>query len=124
MIDDNTYQKIYDELSKYLVPNWEKIVVYLEYGDGSYAFSLYEKNGDEYINVYDIPGVSEKKVDASFKKIDKWVLKERKKEKENLWTNMTIVFSNAGDMKVDFDYTDLSEGTYQFKKNWKKKYLK
>ena len=27
-------------------------------------------------------------------------------------------------MKADFDYTDLSEGTYQFKKSWKKKYLK
>ena len=67
MIDDKTYQKIYDELRKYFVPNWEKVVVYLEYGKGSYAFSLYERIDDEYINVYDIPGVSENKIDASFK---------------------------------------------------------
>lgn len=124
MIDDKTYQKIYDELNKYFVPNLEKAVIYLEYGEGSYAFSLYEKVDGEHINVYDIPGVSENKIDASFKKIDKWVLKERKKEKDDLWTNMTMVVSKTGDMKVDFDYTDLSEGTYRFKKNWKKKYLK
>ena len=28
-----------------------------------------------------------------------------------------------GNMHTDFDYTDLSSGTYQFKKAWKKKYL-
>jgi len=124
MIDDKTYQKIYDELSKYLLSGWKKIVVYLEYGEGSYAYSLYEKIGDGFTNGYDLPGVSEKEIDASFRKIDKLILKERKKEKGDLWTNMTMIVTKSGDFKADFDYTDLSEGTYQFKKNWKKKYLK
>ena len=124
MIDDKTYQRIYDELSKYLLPGWKKLVVYLEYGEGSYAFSLYEKIGDGYTNGYDLPGVSEKEIDTSFRKIDKLILKERKKEKGDLWTNMTMIVTKSGDLKADFDYTDLSEGTYQFKKNWKKKYLK
>lgn len=34
-----------------------------------------------------------------------------------------MVVSKEGKMHVDYDYTNLSEGTYQFKKNWKKKYL-
>ena len=124
MIDDKTYQKIYDELGRFLLPDWEKIIIYLEYGEGSYAFSFYEKIWDKYVNGYDLPGVKEREIDTAFRKIDKLILKERKKENGNLWTNMTIVVTKSGDMKADFDYTDLSEGTYQFKKLWKKKYLK
>lgn len=58
----------------------------------------------------------------SFKNIDKIVVKERGKLKD-AWTNMTMVVDSDGNMHTDYDYTDLSEGTYQFKKNWKKKYL-
>ena len=36
---------------------------------------------------------------------------------------MTVIVEKSGKMHADLDYTDLSEGTYQFKKNWKKKYL-
>ena len=71
-----------------------------------------------------MPGVKEKDIDAAFRKIDNLILKERKKEKGDLWTNMTMTATKSGNMKADFDYTDLSEGTYQFKKSWKKKYLK
>ena len=124
MINNKTYQKIYDELSKYLLAGWEKVVVYLEYGEASYSFSFYEKIKGKFINGYDLPGVSEKELDASFRKIDRWILKERKKEKGDIWTNMTMVVTESGDMKCDFDYTDLSEGAYLYKKNWKKNYLK
>lgn len=123
MIDEKTYQRIFDELEKFLTPDWIKLVVYLEYGKGSYSFSFYEKNKSGYVNGYDLPGVSEKEIDNAFKRIDKLILKERKKEKNELWTNMTMVVANTGKMHTDFDYTDLSEGTYQFKRNWKKKYL-
>ena len=123
MMDSKIYQKIYDELHKYLTPDWIKLVVYLEYGENSYSFSFYEKIKDRYINGYNLPGASEKEIDKSFRKIDKIVLKERKKEKDELWTNMTMTVTKTGHMNADFDYTDLSEGTYQFKKNWKKKYL-
>lgn len=123
MIDDKIYQNIYDELSKFLLVNWEKLIVYLEYGKASYTFSFYEKIGSEYIKCYDIPNVSEDDLFASFKAIDKLVSIERAKEKGELWSNMTMVVTSLGDMKADFDYTDLSEGTYEFKKEWKKKYL-
>ena len=124
MIEKKTYQKIYDELYIFLTPDWEKLIVYLEYGEGSYSYSFYEKTKSGYTNGYDLPGVSERAIDNSFKKIDKLVLKERNNDKDDQWTNMTMVVTKTGDMHTDFDYTDLSEGKYQFKKNWKKKYLK
>lgn len=124
MISDKIYQEIYEELSIYLPLDWEKLIVYLEYGKASYSFSFYVKIGDNYVKCYDLPNVSENALDASFKKIDRLVSKERDKEKAELWTNMTMLVAKTGDMHTDFDYTDLSEGAYQFRKDWKKKYLK
>ncbi len=124
MINEKIYQEIFDELSKYLTSGWEKLVVYLEYGNASYSFSFYVKIGGSFVKCFDLPQVTEKELDGSFKKIDKIVSKERSKEKSALWTNLTMIVSSSGDMHTDLDYTDLSEGTYQFKKNWKSKYLK
>lgn len=122
MMNETVYQNIYEELSKYLMPGWEKLVVYLEYGNASYSFSFFVKNGKDYLKCYDLQGVSEDKLAKSFKKIDNLISKERGKRKD-VWTNMTMIVDNEGNMHTDYDYTDLSEGTYQFKKNWKKKYL-
>lgn len=122
MMNETVYQNIYEELSKYLMPGWEKLVVYLEYGNASYSFSFFVKNDKDYLKCYDLQGVSEDKLAKSFKKIDNLISKERGKRKD-VWTNMTMIVDNKGNMHTDYDYTDLSEGTYQFKKNWKKKYL-
>ena len=123
MMNEKIYQAIFDELSKYLTAEWDKLIVYLEYGNASYSFAFYIQAGDKYIKCYDIPGVSDKELAKSFSVIDKIVSKERSQEKKALWTNMTMTVTKTGQMHTDFDYTDLSEGTYQFKKNWKKKNL-
>ena len=123
MNNEKVYQSIYDELSKYLIANWEKLVIYLEYGEASYSFSFYIKSNNEYIKCYDLPKVTEQEIAESFSSIDRIVSQERSKEKNELWSNMTILITNDGDMHADYDYTDLSNGTYQHKKDWKKKYL-
>lgn len=123
MINENVYQAIFNELSKYLTSVWDKLIVYLEYGNASYSFAFYIKTGSKYIKCYDIPDISEDELAKSFKNIDIIVSNERNKGNEKLWTNMTMIITNDGQMHTDFDYTDLSEGTYQFKKNWKKKYI-
>lgn len=122
MINEKVYQNIYDEIDKYLSFDWDRLVVYLEYGKASYSFSFYTKTKGKYINCYDLADMSEDALAATFKQIDKVVSKERDKEKA-AWTNMTMVVEKSGSMHTDLDYTDLSKGTYQFKKNWKKKYL-
>lgn len=123
MIDEKIYQTIYDELSKYLPSEWDKLIVYLEYGNASYSFSFYIQIDGKYVKCYDIPDISEKELAKSFSNIDKVVSVERNKGNDKLWTNMTMTVTKTGQMHTYFDYTDLSEGTYQFKKNWKKKYL-
>lgn len=123
MMDKKIYQNIYDELSGYLKSDFSKLVVYLEYGENSYSFSFYAKKENEYIKCYDLKGVSESALDKSFAKIDSFVAPERAKEK-HLWSNMTMTLDKDGNMHADFDYTDLSNGTFQYKKEWKKKYLK
>ncbi len=122
MINEKVYQIIYDELDKYLVPEWERMVVYLEYGKASYSFSFFVKINGKYIKCYDLAGISEDDMSESFSKIDKIITKERTKNKED-WTNMTMIIEKSGQMHSEFDYTDLSDGAYRFKKAWKKKYL-
>lgn len=122
MINNDLYQIIFDEVSSLIKTSWDKIVIYLEYGEKSYSFSFYVKESDKYIKCYDLKGLSENKLDATFKRIDEVVAPERNALKKK-WSNMTMVVSSEGDMHTDFDYSDLSQGTYQFKKEWKKKYI-
>jgi len=116
------FQEIYDEIDKYLPQKWDKIVAYLEYMEGAYSISFFVKQDKEYVKCYDIPGINEDDLMKSFKTIDKVVNKERETLKES-WTNMTMVVKPDGDMHTDFDYTDLTEGSYKYKKEWKAKYL-
>ena len=120
MMNNSLYQKIYDEISDFL-SDFDELIIYLEYGEASYSFSFYERNGKKIIKCFDIPGVSEDDLMKAFKKIDSIVEPERDKFKEK-WSNMTIVIKPDGDMKADIDYTDLSQGSYKYKKEWKKKY--
>ena len=62
MIKENIFQSIFDELSKYLLPEWKKLIVYLEYGNASYSISFYIQRKKEYIKCYDIPNVSEEEL--------------------------------------------------------------
>ena len=123
MMNEKVFQGIYDELSKYLSGNWEKMVVYLEYGETSYTIAFFEKTNGAYVKCFDIPGASEERLLKSFSKVDKIVSKERGKHGQEAWSTMTMVVTSDGHMHTDYDYTDLSGGTYQYMKNWKKKYL-
>lgn len=121
MINEKIFQTIFDELSKFLPKKWERLVVYLEHGEESYSYSFYVKEEGKYSQCFDL-NFSEKEILKSFSKIEKFVSKERDGMNES-WTNMTMVVDGKGNMKTDFDYTDLSEGNYRYKKEWKKKYL-
>jgi hypothetical protein len=122
MINEHVYQNIFNELEMYLPKGWDRLIVYLEYGNESYSFSFYVKINGNFIKCYDLPGITDEELVRSFERIDKLVLKERSIEKE-VWSNMTMIVSSKGEMHTDFDYTDLSQGAYQYKKNWKRRYL-
>ena len=121
MMNDKVFQKILDEISPYFYEDWEQVVFYCEYGVTTYSMSFYLKVGKDYIKCYDMDGITDDQLYKSFKKIDNFISKEQKEEQ---WTNMTMVVSSDGKMKTEFDYTDLSTSAYQYKRDWKKKYLK
>lgn len=123
MMNEKVYQAIFNTIAPLLPESWTKLVVYLEYGEDSYSFSFFYSDGKKYIKCFDIPGISEEVLFAAFKKIDQAVLPERNKINADLWSNMTMIVDADGNVHTDFDYTDLSSGTYQYKKSWKKKYL-
>ncbi len=121
-MNEDIFQQIYEELADFFPIDWDKIIIYLEYGKNSYSFSFYVKEDDEYIKCYDLPDLNENELLKAYKKIDSIICDER--ELDNMmWTNMTIIISPDGEFSADYDYTDLSENSYEFKKNWKKKYL-
>ncbi len=123
MINEKVYQGIYNEISRFVPEKWDRIVVYLEYGEDSYAYSFYVKMNGQYTKCFDLPRISEEELMFAFKQIDNMVMKERSKAEGSLWTNMTMIIETDGKMHVDFDYTDLSENAYKYSKQWKKAYL-
>ena len=123
MINDKVYQAIFDGIRPYLSIAWDKVVIYLEYGDASYSISFYVKKGGSYVKCYDLEGVSDDNLYKSFKRIDRAVAEQRKAIIGDKWTNMTMIVEQSGKVRVDYDYTDLTQDAYQYSKKWKKKYL-
>ena len=124
MMDNKIFQLIFDELSKFLPNDWKKLVVYLEHGEDSYSYSFYVMTNKEYVKCFNLENVSEESIMKSFSKIEKAVSKERSHlSSEHKWSNMTMLVEATGKMKSFYDYTDLSKGTYAYKKEWKKRFL-
>ena len=124
MINEKIYQSIFDEVSIYLPSSWDRVVIYLEYGESSYSISFYVKDSGKYTKCYDLKGVSDEELYRSFKKINNAVAKQRNAIDGDKWSNMTMSVESSGKMKVDFDYTDLTEKAYQYSREWKKRYLR
>lgn len=122
MMDSNIYQMIFDEVSVFATEEWEKIVIYLEYGANSYSYAFYIKEGDKYTKCYSLPNVNEDELMNAFRRIDVQLSKERSATNAT-WTNMTMVIDSELNIKTDFDYSDLTENAYQYSKDWKSKYL-
>lgn len=123
MINEKTYQIVFEEVQEFLPTGWDKAIVYLEYGETSYSISFYSQKNGKYTKCFDLPNVAESDLYAAFRRIDKVVSAERKKMRGRLWTNMTMIVESNGQVHTDFDYTDLSESSYKYSKEWKKKYL-
>lgn len=120
---DTMFQDVYDIVNAYAPINYNRLVIYLEYGEASYTFAFYAKVGEKYEKCYDWTGFDEKTAWEVFSRIDSIVSPIRKENGGQLWTNMTIVVEADGKFHSDFDYTDLIECAYLYKKEWKKKYL-
>ena len=121
MMQDKIYQQIYNEVDSFLPNKWNKLVVYIEYGADSYSMSFYVTAEGKTVKCFDLPYIDESKLLDAFSRIDKIVGPERDNEADK-WSNMTLVIEDES-FKADFDYTDLSKGSFAYKREWKKKYL-
>lgn len=132
MIDKETYKYIAEKLQPVLPVSWNKVCLYAEIQEKSYEIFFYcFVNGQaKPIQCYDLPkiyDIEENKIDAVFEEINLvlnnvWKNSEGKDKK--FWSNFTFVLESTGKFNAYYDYTDLSEGSYEYKKVWKEKYLK
>lgn len=120
-MDNKIYQQVFDEIDSLIPCAYEKLIIYIEVGTASYSVSFYVGSESKYVKCFDLPGASEEAMLKTLDRIGNIVFTERAHAAET-WTNMTIVV-NGTSFDTDFDYTDLSIGSYQYKKEWRKKYL-
>ena len=121
MIDNKVYQNIFNEIERFLPADWSQMIAYFEYWEASYSYEFYVKINEQFIKCYALPNIIEEELYSSFDAIDKIIAPTRSDNGD--WTNMTMVVDSNGNMHTDFDYTDLTEGAYQYMKDWKAKYL-
>ena len=124
MMQNKLFEILFNEVGRYLPEGWDSLVFYLEYGADSYAYNLYLLKNDDYENILNLLNVKIKDVQESIRRIDEIVSSYRDSTKGELWTNLTMVIHSDGHIySFDYDYTDLTDCAYSYKKKWKKKYL-
>ncbi len=128
---DQFFEKIANRLQSVLPVKWNKVCLYAEISEKSYEIFYYcFINGvDKPVQCYDLTKdyqIEEEQIDQVFEEINAILKPVRLASKEpgkNVWTNYTLVFESTGRFWEYFDYTNLENGTYEYKKQWKEKYL-
>lgn len=118
------FQSIFDKLQDYLPQQWDQIIYYALYMADSYSMKFYIRRGDEITDCFHLPGISRVRLAKTFMAMDKDITAARKElAQKDLWSVMTMVVDSQGNMKTDFDYTDISESSIEYVRQWEKKYL-
>lgn len=122
---DNT---IYNEITKNLVTvlpeNWDKVCLYCQITNDSYEFFFHVKVEGNYIQSFDLEKsykISRKELRECFKKLNDVVKPEYEEKKFYV---MTFILEKNGKFSTEYEYTDYSERSLDYKKSWKEKYLK
>ncbi len=125
-MDNEIFQKIFDMLQPVLPTGWKRMILYAGYTVGSYSMKFYTSNqGGEYTDCFSQPGTSRAELIALFMRIDKILAQERKVlDAKNKWSVMTMIVESDGNIKVEFEYADISENALAYEKQWKETYIK
>lgn len=79
----------------------------------------------EYTVCFDQKEINKAQLIKLFMNIDKVIGSERKKlDEKNKWSVLTMTVTNDGKMKNEFDYSDISENSFEYEQKWKDKYIK
>lgn len=124
-MNNEIFQKVFDLIQPHLPEEWEKMVLYVGYTEGSYSMKFYtcDANGT-YTDCFSQKGANKVKLVQLFMSIDKVLAPERKAlEDKNKWSVMTMIVDSEGAMKSEFDYADIRENTIAYERSWKEKYI-
>ena len=120
-----SFQKIFDILSENVPDNWQKIVLYVEYGEESYLIKYFVKNSTgKYLDCYAFDFLDEKSLNEVFSDINNIITPARKNASpKDLWYVMTMIVDDTGCFRTEYEYEDISEYSIEYYMKWKKKYL-
>ena len=126
-----SFEIIANKIQDILPQGWKKVVFYAEVTDDSYEMFYYAftSESDKPIQCYDLPElyeINEDQIDAIFEEIYEPLREERSSlvsEGKEAWTNYTLILTEDGHFKVDYDFTSLEDGGYEYRKSWKNKYI-
>ena len=122
---ETIYSKVGSTLFNVLPDRWEKAILYAQMTESSYELFYYAKVNGEFVNNFDLGkeglGIDRQEVRKCFREIYEILLPDYR---ENQWYAMTFILSKTGEFTVDYEYTDYSENSFEYKKLWKEKYLK
>ncbi len=124
-MNEEIFQKVVDMIQPYLPNGWKQVILYVGYTAGSYTMKYYTKdsNGD-ISDCFSQEHINKAQLIKLFMSIDKVLGAERNNlSDKNKWSVMTLVVSEDGKMKTEFDYTDISENAIAYEKSWKEKYI-
>ena len=126
MMNDTIYQKVFDTIDPFLPKGWTDIVLYVGYTVGSYTMKYYVRDVDgKYTDCFSQNDISKSSLIKAFVKIDKLLTDERKQlDDKHKWSVFTLIVTNKGLMKAEFDYQDISKNAIQYENVWKEKYIK
>ncbi|MFI3227244.1 MAG: DUF600 family protein [Clostridia bacterium] len=124
-MNSEIFQKVFDKLQNKIEREWHELIFCAFYFEGSYRMKYYLGNSNnEYIDCFSLDEISDSVIIKQFMDIDHILLKER----DNLlgddkWTAFTMIVDNLGAMKVEFAYDDFAENSFEYEREWQKKYL-
>lgn len=120
---NDIYKSVAENLLNVLPKEWDNVKLYAQLTKSSYEFFFYVKLNGSYIQCFELEKsykITKNQLRDTFKKLY-LILKPDFEEKK--WFAMTFSLTNAGKFNVDYEYTDYSEKTLEYKEQWKAKYL-
>ncbi len=124
-MEDKSFQKIFGVLESVLPEHWKRLVLFAGYTQGSYTMKYYVKDdNDLYTDCFSQNVIGNAQLIKVFMNIDKIIKVERDKlDDKSKWSVMTMIVDADGNMKTEFDYSDISDDSIGYEQNWKKKYI-
>lgn len=125
MNNTSVFQDIFDLIQPLLPGDWNRLVLYVGYTPGSYNIKYYTANIEGiYTDCFNHDIEDRNVLSNLFSKINDLLKNERALlNDKNRWTVMTMIVDTDGNMRTEYDYTDISENSIEYMQNWKKRYL-